>query len=92
MVVIRTQDRKRLFECNDVELVQLECNGMHKLVENVNETDWVNLGTYATKERALEVLDEIEGVIKNGAETYIINGHVDTSSRTYGIFYQMPKE
>ena len=78
---IRSQDRKRLIKCEKLITVEFtdkaEC-------EIWNDT--VKLGTYTTKERALEVLDEIhnilqpkyildtKSVIPNG-EIYEKNGH-----------------
>jgi len=54
---IRSQDKEKL----------LKTNGMHLGLPNDNEI-WVDnwmVGEYKTKERALEVLDEISSKIKN---------------------------
>ena len=93
MITIRTQDREKLLEVSNVKVEKVNygdcaipCSSY-----DLQSTSYI-IGTYATKERALQVLDEIQEVIKNGAETYILNGKSDTVSRTYGIFYQMPKK
>ena len=96
MITIRTQDREELLKINNVKTEMLkhgDVRSCHIVCSSydLQSTSYI-IGTYATKERALQVLDEIQEVIKNGAETYILNGKSDMVSRTYGIFYQMPKK
>ena len=56
----------------------------------VNETF---LGTYTTKERALEVLDEIQNFIeKQGTSDAISNEQGILGIKFYGKVYEMPKE
>lgn len=55
---IRSQDKKRLTKATDIRIGYL--NKIGWIIEDCDE-----LGTYKTKERALEVLDEISSKIKN---------------------------
>ena len=87
---IRSQDREDLI--NNPLRIYYDSNyeGVHKIIANTHdETIW--LGKYTTKERALEVLDEIQKKIN------LINlGHdfgspmIDLKNPTY--IYQMPEE
>ena len=54
---VRSQDRKRLLK---VDLLSI------KDFFNIVSDDFYVLGTYETEERALEVLDEIQGKIVEG--------------------------
>lgn len=86
---IRTQDRKRLVYCKDIEMLRLNNGDMnrYKLVSNYDKQDYFTLGTYPTEARAIEVLDEIQAhvigrvIIPNSwntgnLETYIKNGFI----------------
>lgn len=81
---IRTQDKERLIKVEDL---YVEFNGStdpeldyHRIV-----TDrFINLGIYETKERALEVLNEISKLVENVMYHTQLNHGV--------LFYQMPKE
>ena len=84
---IRSQDRKRLIKCEKLIIVEFtdktEC-------EIWNDT--VKLGTYKTKERALEVLDEIQNSIIKGSFSEIRNGLNELVNITPNpvYVYQMP--
>ena len=71
---IRTQDKETLLNVNCID------------VYNLNKNEWIieacgnDLGTYNSKERALEVLDEIHDEISN---------YVGTMAQ---IVYEMPEE
>jgi len=54
---IRSQDRERLTICRDLRIYK----SLEKDEWCIEDCDW--LGSYKTKERALEVLDEIEQII-----------------------------
>lgn len=65
---IRSQDREKILKCNDIaisnnmiiEIGTIRFKG-YKIVGYFDKnTEYEKLGTYETKERALEVLDEIE--------------------------------
>ncbi len=74
---IRTQDKETLLNVNCID------------VYNLNKNEWIieacgnDLGTYKSKERALEVLDEIQKLLIAMPRTEIPFNY---------IVYQMPKE
>ena len=81
---IRSQDKKRLINADG-------------LIEHLNEI-WVYepkedyslvVGTYDTKERALEVLDEIQNIIDGDYTYYDIK---DNTIKNCNKVYEMPKE
>lgn len=92
---IRSQDKKNLVKIRQISLnyqnnKQIIANYMPELYENSGGY-YELLGTYKTKERALEVLDEIQNKIN------LINlGHdfgspmIDLKNPTY--IYQMPEK
>ncbi len=53
-----------------------------------------NMGTYKTKERALEVLDEIQEHIENQGQSFAESNEygIVTNYKYYGNVYIMPKE
>ncbi len=54
---------------------------------NITSSNWDNLGTYATKERALEVLDKIQQFMDNIG---IANSSI--AKEISSVIYEMPKE
>ena len=59
---IRSQDKTRLIKINSLEYVEYQ--GVHSINGYyTNESDNYDLGVYSTKERALEVLDEIQNIL-----------------------------
>lgn len=88
---IRSQDKERLFK---VSTLFVEYNGdvnptisSHRIVAD----KCIDLGIYKSKERALEVLDEIQKYINNGCKRFIDTGVYHTSKYEYRV-YEMPKE
>ena len=81
---MRSQDKMNLVKVRQISVnyqdnKQIIANYMPELYENSGEYYEI-LGTYKTKERALEVLDEIQDLLQNA---YIGNAH--------RIVYQMPE-
>ena len=74
---IRTQDRKRLLKMNDIMFY--ERNGHYYIAKCYED----NLASYKSKERAIEVLDEIQNYI-------CPNGSINLYDGTR--VYEMPKE
>ena len=76
---IRSQDRKELIKANEIsiESEMINRNETKKYFVDVND---YYFGTYKTKERALEVLNEIQ--------KYILLPNTDNSA----YVYEMPKE
>ena len=55
---IRSQSKKQLANITGLIVVDNEIRGF------TNQKDYYELGTYKTKERAIEVLDEIQKILK----------------------------
>ena len=81
---IRSQDKTRLVKITQVKFVDKESDlDDFKNVIRGYGVDGFNfrLGTYETKERAIEVLDEIQDLLQN-----------DYAKNVAIIVYQMPEE
>jgi hypothetical protein len=71
MVIVRSQDKERLILANALDCTE---NNTYEGIKSYNINTWVDnclafqLGNYATKERALEVLDEIQQFIDRDGE------------------------
>ena len=84
MIVILSQNKDDIMECNDVCAVKNKVYGM----ASTAETQTV-IATYPTEERAKEVLAEIFGMIKNG---FYSTKWIDNESYTNQPWYEMPQE
>ena len=62
---VRTQDKMQLVKINEIHIKVDEDGFVGIWVDDKKENLKYFLGTYKSKERALEVLDEIEESIKN---------------------------
>ena len=86
---VRSQYKEKLLKCNDIAISnnminEGECIKFkgYKIVGYFDKnTEYEILGIYKTKERAIEVLDEIQDLLQNA---YV--GNVNR------IVYQMPKD
>lgn len=88
---VRSQDKEFLMK---VDNINLELNRLFTFVGGV--TTAFTLGTYKSKERALEVLDEIDSKIMMNKviEIYSNLGDLTFANRanyTYTPIYQMPE-
>lgn len=99
---IRSQDREKLISCNDIVINNHRYDTMNEHGNRImyfkgyeiigyfdKNTEYEILGTYETKERALEILDEIQELLESV--------HITDISKKEGIvganiFYEMPKE
>ena len=99
---IRSQDKEKLISCNDIVINNHRYDTMNEHVNRImhfkgyeiigyfdKNTEYEILGTYETKERALEILDEIQELLESV--------HITDISKKEGIvganiFYEMPKE
>lgn len=69
---VRSQDKEKLLKCNDIAISNNVINEResikfkgYKIVGYFDKnTEYEILGTYETKERAIEVLDEIQNILK----------------------------
>lgn len=88
---IRTQDKETLLNVNCIDMY------------NLNKYEWIieacgnDLGTYESKERAIEVLDDIQCFLENNYESDMPQ-HTNSLypsyivCKTYKTVYQMPNE
>lgn len=85
---IRTQDKLGLFELNGVRIREHGFeNGTKEYLVLTNDNLYNHLGTYKSKERAVEVLDEIQEKIIN-----FEFGEANECLISNEVVYQMPKE
>ena len=81
---IRSQDREMIYKAN--EIFYYRCTEAHSIQVNHE-----NFGKYKSKERALEVLDEIEESTL-GNFSYRCPSNVKASKKEDTIIYEMPEE
>ena len=87
---VRSQDKRIL---QKVDNIFLDANYEDKRISTY-DGDNVELGTYKTKERAIEVLDEIQDRMLNSAFAKKINGlgeELDLMPNSI-LIYNMPKD
>ena len=74
---VRTQDKECLTNISNIQYVyKNNIHGLGTYYDNLKI-----LGTYKTKERAIEILDEIQDLLQNA--------YIENANR---IVYQMPKD
>lgn len=81
---IRSQDKEKLVKVNDIAI---EMNMIYGYFDK--NTEYEHLGSYATKERALEVLDEIQYLLNNN---FCYSKELDQYITYNNAIYEMPKE
>ena len=79
---IRTQNKMMLVECNKFEILDNE------IIFGSPFSEYIALGSYATHERCLEVLDEIEECIDLD---YVPIRKINARTQERKV-YQMPEE
>ncbi len=84
---IRSQDKEYLCKAHDLIIRESNDDNKDIIYEIVN---CYTMGYYATKERALEVLDEIQSLIETNFDCCYNKEH-DTYFDCHDI-YEMPKE
>lgn len=85
---VRSQDKEILLKVNELEI---ETNMIIAFDGNTYQC----LGTYKSKERALEILDEIQEYINNNCEFIEHKSHTNMGTYTNKIetkVYEMPEE
>jgi len=88
---VKTQCGLALVNLDNWDAVELnieEENDICAIKDNYSRSS--QLGIYATKERALEVLDEIEKAIEDS--NWVYSENVATKVFPQVVVYQMPKE
>ena len=88
MLSIRTQDRMALLPYENV--LQINIIDSKYSLQTKDGIFWKELGKYETKERALEVLDEIQDYTKLGKQQKYDNQGLIEESGDW--VYEMPKE
>lgn len=94
---IRSQDKKKLVNINAVNILEFEA--LIAIHGYINSETHFWLGNYKTKERALEVLDEIQRTIaKNQSLISLMHNFTDLKGNEEGVaqifkdmIYQMPE-
>lgn len=87
---VRSQDKRILQKVNDIYISTID----NKTIKTSDSEIGVELGTYKTKERAIEVLDEIQDRMLKSAFAKKINGlgeELDLIPNPI-LIYQMPKD
>ena len=97
---IRTQNKEDLIKCQKISIIG-PGKDVYLLVELTND-NYIELGIYKSKERAIEVLDEIQAYLENNylsindMPQHNNNPWIDYCpryiTRTTKTVYQMPKE
>ena len=85
---IRSQDKGVLTKANNLIVLSNNIDDTSFSIKNYEQDDSTNLGIYKTKERALEILDEIQELDTN-KKNIIVSHHFDKITK---ITYEMPKE
>ncbi len=94
---IRSQDREDLIEVHSVEV---DIKDKIKIITLINANTIIDLGIYKSKERALEVLDEIQYKIQCMNDDFYYKEGYETDTKVYDgykkqhkdMVYQMPEE
>ena len=81
---IRSQDKEKLLKVNDIAI---EMNMIYGYYDK--NTEYELLGQYKSKERALEVLDEIQRKIESYKSEYNDSGI--TFKEVSTVVYEMPE-
>lgn len=98
MLWVRSQDRMNLIKVNQIGInyhnnKQIIGNYQPELFENSGEY-YEELGNYSSKERAIEVLDEIQNFIEKQGTSDAQTNEVGaiTNIKYYGRVYEMPQK
>lgn len=85
---VRDQTKTGLYKIDNVYIHEDEDKTIHIWADGINKYLKYYLGGYKSKERALEILDEIHEHIEKHGETYLLENGI----KHYGNVYQMPEE
>ena len=85
---IRSQNKEQLLKIEEIFIVELLLNGQASI-----RCNGYNVGIYKSRERALEILDEIEEMISGNRTIEKLNETNSNMNNVFPIiFYEMPKE
>lgn len=91
---IRSQD-KTIIVNTDTIFIGNTSDLTERIVKCLKNDDEILLGTYKTRERALEVLDMIQDAIEDGMSCYekaLIDKYGTTQSWKRNIVFEMPEK
>lgn len=91
---IRSQDREKLVLTKGFETQHTNYDGGCQIFA-VWQNNYQMVGKYKSKERALEVLDEIQSILDAFVNSNYLKNVTDVSKQVYiapFIVYEMPKE
>ena len=81
---IRSQDKELIQKVNTGIMYLKDATNRDCIANRDNETGFSILGAYETRERALEVLDEIEKIIQPPMN-FIVSQHIDFDNDGEGL-------
>lgn len=87
---IRTQNKEDLIKCQKISIIG-PGKDVYLLVELTND-NYIELGVYKSKERAIEVLDEIQNKIEGKRVLIDAYGDIKIKKKDNNKVYQMPNE
>jgi hypothetical protein len=88
---VRSQDKEVLIKANKIKYENYKPFWSDYYIEAITINDREIIQEYKTKERALEVLDDIQKYIERGFQQYVDTGDYYTSEYAFKV-YEMPKE
>lgn len=86
---IRTQDKKRLMDVNDIFISFIDDTTIGTTTNGTDEDSFFQLGKYKSEERALEVLDLIQRKLIQGTKFDSINRNKRVTKE---FVFKMPEE
>lgn len=95
---IRSQDKEKLIKANNMLFIREIVNAGYAIAYDLyNNDEFINLGIYKSKEKAIEVLDDISKQLSMNKAIEICSnlGDMTQANREnyiYSLVYQMPEE
>ena len=88
---VRSQDKMKLVKVNYCYIMDQQD---HFTIIGETIDSGPIIGTYKSKERALQILDEIQEYLEKQGQVYLLTNEngIITSQKHYGFVYQMPSE
>lgn len=84
---IRSQDKRNLIKADELNIYEFED------FTSIGRDVLDSFGRYGTKERAIEILDDIEKHIEKQGKTEVLSKNgIDCEIKYYGFVYEMPKD
>lgn len=89
---IRSQDKESLLKINNLEIKEFKEG--YGIGQWLNESNFYGLSIYKSKERALEILNEIQEHIQKQGQSYMLTDEkgIPAGLKEYGNIYEMPEK